>query len=455
VRIGWTPTIGTEVDAGSFGRAVVRRLTPQGIVADLLDFGGTAVTLKLEEIRPIAPIESATVSELPEANWDAHALALSGSVEERRSIESLRFGLVPRQGLEFLTLGFQDLRQWVRRCLPNAHGDHAQVSAITGPFGTGKSHTMAVVRHVAMQDGYVTARVEVDGQNVTLADPQRLLHRLWSTLEANGFYSSTPVFDLYLRAIANGKPAPSIAPRGLDRIKHNFEAVRELKQAGLADAHAGIMEALLSSSNEVTATQVRERIRAESGHSFYFYRPEMMIGRVVVNRPYDFIEVLAGHAVVAKLAGYRGLIVTIDEFEVEEMALTPTQYHRVAELLEVLGEYLRDKLDYAPAPLGVFFATVGDDDHPGDKFIADLAAESDQSTYNLKPWHLRELVGLSKRIHRLYAKAYAVDDLFSAGAAGSVAGSLEEDGHGESGMIRSFIKRYVAALDIAYGPPAR
>ena len=80
-------------------------------------------------------------------------------ISRLKAIEALRFGLVPEEYIEELTIGFSSLKDWVLRRLPYAHNGRPQVSEITGPFGTGKSHTMAVIRYVARNEGYVTARV--------------------------------------------------------------------------------------------------------------------------------------------------------------------------------------------------------------------------------------------------------------------------------------------------------
>ena len=91
---------------------------------------------------------------------------------------------MPQQHIEDLTLGFAELEAWTLGRFPAARGDRPLVSAITGPFGTGKSHTMAVIRHLAQREGYVTARVEVDGQTISLAKPETFLYHLWGTTAA-------------------------------------------------------------------------------------------------------------------------------------------------------------------------------------------------------------------------------------------------------------------------------
>ena len=460
----WEPKAGLLVNARSFGRAVVARVTRTGILVRLPDFGDLEVELDSDDVAPLnedggpeklAGLSNVTLSAtVPRATAFPEPDLPKGEAEARKSIEALRFGLVPSRGIETLTLGFDALETWVLGRLPCAHGGGPQVSAITGPFGTGKSHTMAVIRHLARREGYVTAKAEVDGQMISLSSPPQLLHKLWATTEAAGFHSATPLLDLYLKAIESGRSSPSVAPRGIDRIKHNYEVVLTLKRAGQIDKHSDLLEAVLSSSGEVTVAEATRSLKAEPNVFFNHYAPKPMIGKRLADQPYDFVEVLAGHAVVAKLAGYKGLILTIDEFEVERALLSRTKYERVTDLLDVLTRYLRNDLEYEPAPLGLFFATVGDDQHEGDAAIWEMLGENKHGYYHLQTWSPNQRCDLASRLHRLYCAAYGLQRRFDGAIVERIEEQLELSGYDDSGLIRAFIKRYIGTLDALYGPPS-
>lgn len=443
---------GSWVETSAFGRAIVVSTSDTGILVRLPEFGGLEVEISTEEI-----VASQSPMNEHSAPYDAnptlrHTAPLDGDVEARRSIEALRFGLVPERRLEALTLGFASLKSWVLGRLPHNRGGIPQASAITGPFGTGKSHTMAVVRHIARQQRYVTARVEVDGQTISLSQPAKLLHQLWQSTDAGEGRTSTPLLDLYLKAIASGRLAPSIAPRGIDRIKNNYGVIATLKRSGCVDRFSADIESLLSSSDEITTPQLHRKIKMEANVNLGIWKPRPMIGTSVDDRPYDFVEVLAGHAVVAKLAGYRGLVITIDEFEVEE-AFLGRSYARVEDLINVLTRYLRKELDYEPAPLSVFFATVGSSSHIGDGLIDRIVTLDPESTHELEPWPASQRQELARRLCDVYAAAYGFDLPFDSAIASRVESQLHQSDIDDSGMIRAFIKRYMAALDGTYGPP--
>jgi hypothetical protein len=319
---------------------------------------------------------------------------------------------------------------------------------------------MAVIRAVASQEGYATARVEVDGQTISLARPETFLRQLWSSLSAPGLDATTPVFDLYARAIRAGQPAPTIladaeeTPDLLDRVAQNYQVMTGLHARKQLDDHAYALDALLSSSGEFSALDVERQTGVPAKKRGGVVRLRRMLGNSVADRGHDLVAALAGHATVARLAGYRGLVATIDEFEVEQVP-SPASYARVKAHLGVLSAYLRGETGHHPAPLGLFFATVGEDETSDDAAVASLLTATGGGSYELAPWPpalRRELAG---RIGQLYAAAYGLDPTFDPALVDRVEASLAHGSLDDSGLIRAFIKRYVAALDAGYGPPER
>jgi hypothetical protein len=455
--VAWAPARGETVVAGPFGKGIVQRVTRTAALI-LLENSGVKVELPLQEIAPLgsgaatpAKAERATVK-LPEEGKPADS---DTKVRKRRAIEALRFGLVPEDAIEELTLGYEELREWVLDRLPHVHGGSPQVSEICGPYGSGKSHTMAVIRYLARREGYVTARVEVDGLNVSLSDPERLLYALWGTLRANGLESSTPLLDLCVKAIDAGNPPPSVAPRGIDRVHDNYSTARLLKRSPEAlDNHGHKLDAVMSSSDEFTASEVALEISREPSIHAFDVVVRRMIGQKVADRPYDFVETWIGYSLVARLAGYKGLCITIDEFEVERL-LPRLRFDRVEKLLLVLQKYFAGDLDHPRAPLAVFFATVGQEGHDGDMVVDRLVEASGGGYYRLRAPSRVERIELARRIYVQYSEAYGVTESFSASVAESVENYLQERGAPDGGLIRAFIKTYVGALDSLHGPGPR
>jgi hypothetical protein len=316
---------------------------------------------------------------------------------------------------------------------------------------------MAVIRHLARREDYVTARVEVDGRTVSLARPETFLNQLWGTASARDWQSSTPLLDLYARAIDAGHPPPAIVPDdtgGIDRVRDNYVVVEHVKRRGDLDAHGYVLDAILSSSTEFNAAEATRRVGGRVRTPEGRVALRRMLGNSVLDRPYDLVGALAGHALIARLAGYRGLIVTIDEFEVEQVP-SPANFARVKQALAALTAYLQGQTDHRPAPLGLFFATVGEDEHGGDAVIGRMLEATGGENYALEPWPAAQRLELAARLHRLYCAAYGLEHDFAADVAERLDQQFAADHLDDSLLIRAFIKRYVATLDTLYGPPER
>lgn len=441
-----------------FGPATVVRETPAGALVrlddmpdHLLEFPGTQLAPLHETTgaAPPAPMPPARPRESP-VGLKKGALAEAGATE-RRIIEALRFGLVPSDGLEDLTLGFPELQQWVLAHLPCAHGGRALASCIRGLFGTGKSHTMAVIRYLAREEFYLTASVEVDGQGITLSNPMRLLYTLWGTLAGQRFGSATPLLDLYVEAIKAKAAPPMVTRRGLDRVRDNYRTVQLLHDRGLLDGYVDAIDGILSSDDAYTASEVTQTITRETRLSAGMLTLRPVIGRTLKERAGDFVESLVGHAIIAKLAGFTGLVITVDEFEVEESLLPGPAREQLESALDTLAEYLNGQTSYPRAPLAFFISKVGAENNATEAAIRRLTHGDD---YVLKPWAPQQQRQLAQRIHAAYRRGYNLEAPFCDRDVDAVERELTPHALDGSSLIRPFIKRYVGRLDSIHGPKA-
>lgn len=450
------------------GEIMKSRLGPVQIVAlektavrvRVMAYGDVEIQIAYSDLIPVqatsgsacAPITPSTSTTKPRQVRRAAPSGIRAAVSPaRRTLEALRFGLVPGAGLEQLTLGYDTVRTWIEGRLPKAHGGKPTISQITGKYGTGKSHTAAVVRHLAREHGYLTARVEVDGNSVTLFDPKTVLQSLWATLQGTDHESATPVLDLYVKAIEKGASTPRVAGSGLDRIGPNFTTIQTLLRRNALDTHAQEIDALLSCSEEHTAVEVKQMILAEQIVSTIDVDLKPTIGRDLATRSADFIHSLVGHATLARLAGYHGLIITIDEFEVELSVLTPQKLERVSSLIYALITYLNGKSSHPTAPLGIFIADVGHTRSVGDSILKAIMQATGGGLYALRPFTASDRRELARRIHAQYASVYTGVGSFDPSLVARVEQALGPH-DSDSGQIRAFVKQYVAALDTRFGP---
>lgn len=372
-----------------------------------------------------------------------------GNSPQLKALHSLRFGLVPHERLPELTYGFSDIEEWVLGCLPEGLNMRPKVAEVFGQYGTGKSHTMAVVRHIAKREGYVVARVEVDSKSISLSEPKTLLSNLWNNLEAHDLHSTTPLLDIYCRAMERGNPAPQFAPQGLDRIYFNYQTLELLKRRDLLEKYEVEYNAVLSCHDEITASDLHREVCRESAIHCLTDNPRVvpMIGHRVLERPYDFVEALFGNGLVCHLAGYKGLVVTVDEFEIEHLG--KNRWNRVVALIDALDKYLSKQTNHGWAPVSLFFATLDIEGHIGDAVIDHLVEITDGEYYPLEEFEWESIGEIGLQIKKLYYETYGISD----DQEGPDMEEIWEEILLDSGKVRSFIKHYMAQLDAMFGPP--
>lgn len=474
----FTPTPGLRVQTSRFGLGTVVRVTRLGAVIALDRMGRLEVEVPLDQLATIADSDASGVKRgqaaapISTPDTDAsHALSTVGSsvrstedeaaFQARCSVEALRFGIVPTHSIGEVTLGYDELERWVIEQLPTDARRRPSVSEVCGPFGTGKSHTMAAIRHIAAARGFVTAHVEVDGNSVSLSDPASVLRQLWRTLTAADLESPTPLVDLNVRAIERGRSQAATALARFDRVRSNLMTIATLKRSNCVDKYGEMMEVLLSCGDEVTASDAKRAIWSDASaaaiwgtYSDQVVEPKRLIGLRTDDRPDDFVECLVGYSVLAKQAGFQGLVVTIDEFEVETATLTHHKVERLIGVINALATWFGGQGPQKAGPLSVFIATVGQEGHFGDTIVDTLISKSSGAKHPLKAWSRTAHRQLAERIFALYCRAYSIKGDFNTDLAARVQGSLNSVEVEGSGMIRAFIKRYMAELDVAYGPVA-
>lgn len=370
----------------------------------------------------------------------------------RRTVESLRFGLVPEYNIEELTLGFEELSDWVIGSLTKCAYGIPSGFEVSGPYGTGKSHTLSLIRYLAKRNGFLTAKVEVDGQNVSLSNPSFFLNSIWSSLSESGLDPDHPLLDIYIKAMNNKGIPTTVVNEGNNRIRNILNTIDLLRRTNNFEKFSHVIDSLISSSEEYSAAEAIKIISEESRISKILIKLENIISKSVDERPKNLVEALAAHATLARWAGYKGLIITVDEFEIERN--DNKNLIKVNNTLSVLQQYLNGRTQIFKAPLGLFFAAVDQSGCQGDPILESTIVTERTNCFRLKPWESPHRVRLAENIHDIYCKAYSLNKAFEKNIAVNMDGILAERiNNNESELIRSFIKWYVGMLDIKYGPP--
>jgi hypothetical protein len=274
---------GDRVVVKKLGLGTVNQATFMSVEVDL-DLG-MRVTVEHANVALVEPRKADVPPRSSDASTAPKTSISERSAGARRAIEALRFGVVPSLEIDVLTVDYDRIADWVRARLPTVSST-ACFSLVTGPFGSGKSHAMAVVRHVAQRERYLTAAVEVDGVNVTLAKPDEMLRQMWTGLSVPGKPSSIAeaLLRLNLEAAEAGALRPEVGAE-IERVADNYSTICTLRRSKEIDAVAYEIDGILSSSGEYTAANVQTIILSRTSLSRWDVVIRPMIGRDTEARP--------------------------------------------------------------------------------------------------------------------------------------------------------------------------
>jgi hypothetical protein len=235
--------------------------------------------------------------------------------------EALRTGLVPQRGIDAFAVGIDKQRGELQRQLDLAAGGDGSIKFLRGGYGCGKTFMARLAILDAQARGFATSFVVVSDSDLrfhrfddvyrkimselgTSACPRdalgdildRWIGRIEDALIEAGADDTTPDFDAAvgqrlhddLASLTSGK-----APADFVRV---IQTIFELKQRG-DSAEAGALTSWLSGSGNVAMSAKRAaQIKGDIGSR-------------------DALDYLRGVLEITKAAGYKGLLVVIDEAE--------------------------------------------------------------------------------------------------------------------------------------------
>jgi hypothetical protein len=244
-------------------------------------------------------------------------------------LTSLRAGVVPRVGLRHLQVGRLDEVAAVLDDLGRIERGGATVRFIIGKYGAGKSFFLNLARMVALERKFVVAQADIT--------TERRLHG--SSGQARGLYSEL-MQNLATRARPEGGALSSVVERWVSDVDH------EVRSAGGSDDDvARAIEGRLKPLQDLVSGHDFARVVTRYLEGFQSHREALMAAalrwlraeyptktearqdlgvRAIIDDAsfYDYLKLFAAFA---RLAGYAGLLVNIDEMGVLSHRLNHAQ----------------------------------------------------------------------------------------------------------------------------------
>lgn len=330
---------------------------------------------------------------------------------ERDSIlQSLKAGLVPRQGLPLIQVGRKQETEALLNDLARIRDGGSSFRLVVGRFGSGKSFFLNLIRHVALQQNLVVVQADFT--------MERRLHA--SGGEARALYSEL-MRNMATRAKPEGGALASVCTKWISGLQ------QEIIGAGgdSSDVESRIMTDLRDLQDFVGGFEFAEVLRAyyrgtvngnekEKASALRWLRGEystktearqdLGVRRIIDDESfYDSLKLMAGFC---RKAGFDGMLVLFDELVVLSHRL-PSSRARVANF-EAILTILNDSVQGHAEGIGFLFA--GTDDSLEDKRRGLFSYEALRSRLAENQLATGGLIDLSGPVIRL--QALSPEDLF-------------------------------------------
>lgn len=264
-------------------------------------------------------------------------------------IQSLRGGVVPAVGLQHIQVGRKSEVAALLTDLQNVEDGAAAVRFIVGRYGTGKTFFLNLIRNVALQRKFLVVQGDIS--------PDQRLHGTGGV--ARAFYAEL-VKNMATRSKPEGGALSSVVERWVGDIDHdvkgqggNDEDVKNQitqRLRPLQELVSGFDFAIVMSKyfeghlthNEDLQSQALRWFRGE--FSTKTEAKNALGVRTIIDDEsyYDYLKLWAAFA---RLAGYKGLLVNIDELVVLTHKLTNTiaRNNNLEAILRIFNDCLQGR----------------------------------------------------------------------------------------------------------------
>ncbi len=267
--------------------------------------------------------------------------------ERQAILKSLRAGVVPRIGLQHIQVGRKAEVGALLQDLDQVAGGGASVRFIVGRFGSGKSFFLNLASIVALEKGFLVARADVTTDrrlHSSGGQARALFAELMRNLASKTKPEGGALASVVERWIAdlpqgNGDDA-AIEQAILTRLKPLQEMVGGFDLAAVLARYFRAYRA----GDETTQQAALRWLRGEYGTKTEA-RHDLGVRAIIDDEQvYDYLKLMARFA---RLAGYKGLLVCIDEMVVlsHRLASARARLSNYEAILRMLNDCLQGTVE--------------------------------------------------------------------------------------------------------------
>lgn len=270
--------------------------------------------------------------------------------ERSAIIQSLRAGVTPRIGLEYIQVGRVNEVKALIEDLDNIEQGGSAFRIIIGDFGAGKSFFLQLIRYIALEKGMVVINADMSPDRRLFASngqARNLYKELARNLATRAHHEGNAMIPLVEKFITEQRRIADAEGKDVERvIKDKLNSLSELVDGyDFAQVIATYWKAY-NEGNEDLKNNVIRYLRGEYTSRADARRDLGVRAIVEDNNVYDHIKLLARFVTQA---GYKGLLVNLDE--VVNLYKLPSQRARSSNYEQVL-RILNDCLQGSAESLG-------------------------------------------------------------------------------------------------------
>jgi hypothetical protein len=227
--------------------------------------------------------------------------------EARRTVEALRYGIVPNKRIRELSVGLDRECKSLGRGFEEVERTGGDVRAVVGEYGTGKTHFFEVAAAEALDRNYLVAKISLDLREVPPNRPQRIYNAIIRALRYPDSLDTGTLVPIFDRIVGNSTVYASLIEKLTGTIFggaiYNYSLMRQNPGKSL--------DMLLDwiSGEKVQIKIVRDSVMAKNKEF-----PVKALSMTTTSAD-QYCYLLNGWGWLATQVGYKGLAIFIDESE--------------------------------------------------------------------------------------------------------------------------------------------
>lgn len=228
-------------------------------------------------------------------------------IEARRTIEALRFGVVPHHRIRELSFGLEQERQSLQSAFDAVEQTGGDVRVVLGEYGAGKSHFFELAVEEALARNFIVATTSLDVREVPPNRPQRIYNALIRSLR----YPDTPDAGTLVPLMERLLNQPGVYRALEEKLRGTTFATALHNYSLMRGKSSEALEPLLDwiSGEKVYIKSVRDALMVKNQDY-----PVRALSMMTTSAD-QYCYLLNGWGWLASQAGYAGLAVLLDESE--------------------------------------------------------------------------------------------------------------------------------------------